>query len=72
MIKMVQEQHLVKNIKKEDIDMSVLPIKRKCQGCGKSFKFNPDVGKIGCPYCGTLFGVKTGDLTEFEKRREKE
>ena len=33
--------------------MSLQPEKRKCFICGRIYNFNPNVGKILCPYCKT-------------------
>jgi len=31
--------------------MTLLPQKKKCPICGRTYSWNPDVGKILCPYC---------------------
>ena len=40
--------------------MTLIPIIKKCDKCGKKYTFNPDVGKgLFCPKClGT--GLKVG------------
>ncbi|MCR5587621.1 MAG: hydrogenase maturation nickel metallochaperone HypA [Lachnospiraceae bacterium] len=38
--------------------MTLVPEYRRCKNCGKRFSFNPDVGNIMCPYCGSLMGKK--------------
>lgn len=50
--------------------MTMLPIKRKCQVCGKNFNFNPDVGKINCPHCGTFAGIKSDGIPKSLEKRE--
>jgi hypothetical protein len=42
--------------------MTLIPERRKCSVCGKIYSWNPDVGKICCPYCR---GIKI----EGEKKR---
>lgn len=34
--------------------MTIIPIFKKCPVCGKKYVWNPDVGKIICPYCHGL------------------
>ncbi len=31
--------------------MSLIAQKKKCLVCGRLYYWNPDVGKIACPYC---------------------
>lgn len=31
--------------------MSLVPEKRKCEKCGRKYKFAPDSGMIRCPHC---------------------
>ena len=34
--------------------MTIIPIFKKCPVCGKKYVWNPDIGKIICPYCNGL------------------
>jgi Zn finger protein HypA/HybF involved in hydrogenase expression len=34
--------------------MTFVPEKRKCNVCGHVYSWNPSIGKIGCPRCGSL------------------
>lgn len=48
--------------------MSALPMNKTCLSCGKTFSYNPSVGKFGltCPYCslsksvGSTIGITVG------------
>ncbi len=40
--------------------MSFVAEKKKCSKCGRLYSWNPDVGKIQCPYCKKKKG--TGEL----------
>ena len=45
--------------------MTIIPISKVCTKCHKKYTWNPDVGKIFCPYCHGL-GEKKNSL--FRKR----
>ena len=34
--------------------MTLKPMYRKCPKCKKTYSWNPDVGKMFCPGCGSL------------------
>lgn len=34
--------------------MTIIPIFKNCPVCGKKYVWNPDIGKIICPYCNGL------------------
>ena len=36
---------------KEMIDMTMVPIWKICPKCKKKYDWNPDVGRMTCPYC---------------------
>ncbi len=38
--------------------MSIVMELRKCPACGRTYRYNPDVGKIRCPYCFGLGKIK--------------
>jgi len=40
--------------------MSIVMELRKCSACGKTYSFNPDVGRFNCPHCHGLGKVKKG------------
>lgn len=49
--------------------MTMLPMYKKCADCAAVYSFNPGVGKMKCPVCGSLNGqmiskeeVKIGDV----------
>lgn len=31
--------------------MSLVPIYKRCHVCGRTYSWNPDVGRMNCPYC---------------------
>lgn len=31
--------------------MTMMPMYKKCHVCGKMYNWNPDVGRVYCPYC---------------------
>ena len=37
--------------------MTMIPIIKVCPLCGRKYSFNPDVGKLFCPYCGHRCGA---------------
>ena len=46
--------------------MTIIPIFKKCPICGEKYVWNPDVGKIICPYChGLGKPKKTKDKFSF-------
>ena len=55
--------------------MSALPMRKTCPSCGKTFSYNPSVGKFGltCPYCsrsksvGSTIGKAIGKLLDIGK-----
>ena len=52
--------------------MSILPMYRKCIKCKKEFSMNPSVGKIRCPYCGSLGGMPIDDVPIPRPRAPRE
>lgn len=42
--------------------MTMLPMYKKCSRCKRKYSWNPDVGKMWCPYCGPLGQVGWGDI----------
>ncbi|MBO5351771.1 MAG: hypothetical protein J6J42_12885 [Lachnospiraceae bacterium] len=52
--------------------MSIIMEIRKCPSCGKRYSWNPDVGKMKCPYCGGLKNPeKKGLFSGLGKQKEK-
>ena len=49
--------------------MTMVPMFKKCPRCKRKYSWNPDVGKMWCPYCGSLRIPGTGDLP-MEKIKE--
>jgi len=48
------------------INMTMLPMYKRCRTCGKKYSWNPDVGQFMCPYC---LGLDI--LSIFAKGKEK-
>ena len=42
--------------------MSIVPMYKKCLRCKRRYSWNPDVGRMGCPYCGSLGQPSWGDF----------
>lgn len=42
--------------------MTMVPMFKKCPRCKKRYSWNPDVGKIRCPYCGSCGQAGYGDF----------
>ncbi len=36
--------------------MSIRSEYKKCSNCGSVYSFNPDVGNLSCPVCGSMSG----------------
>jgi len=34
--------------------MSIVMELRKCPACGRTYSYNPDVGRFNCPHCGGI------------------
>jgi len=49
--------------------MTMLPMKRKCEVCGKWYSFNPSIGKINCPHCGALCGTVENKKGLIDKKK---
>ena len=43
--------------------MTMVPMIKKCPKCHKKYSWNPDVGKMNCPYCHG-FGTPMSNLVE--------
>lgn len=41
--------------------MTIMPMWKRCHKCHRMYSWNPDVGKMNCPYCGG-FGSGNGKL----------
>ena len=50
------------NIAQERIGMSMVPMYRICPNCKHKYSWNPDVGKLRCPRCGSLYVPDAGGL----------
>ena len=52
--------------------MTIVPITKKCSKCGKKYSWNPDVGKMVCPYCHGL-GKPQGSILGkvFGQKKDK-
>lgn len=44
-------------------DMTIVPMIKKCPKCHKKYSWNPDVGKMNCPYCHGL-GTPMSNLVD--------
>lgn len=42
--------------------MTMIPIYKKCSRCKMIYSWNPDVGKIMCPFCGKPGGFEDKDV----------
>ena len=42
--------------------MTMVPLYKKCPRCKRSYSWNPDVGRMWCPYCGPLGKPGWGDF----------
>ncbi len=56
--------------------MTMMPIYKICARCKRRYSWNPDVGKMWCPYCGPLGTLGGGDIPwkkkkELEKMRQR-
>lgn len=38
--------------------MTMMPMYKRCNVCGRMYSWNPDVGWMYCPYCGPFGRVK--------------
>lgn len=52
--------------------MTLLPMRKKCEVCGKQYNFNPSIGQINCPHCGALVGIKSDDFSLLEGVKQKD
>lgn len=43
--------------------MTMVPMHRKCPRCKRKYLWNPDVGKMRCPYCGSLGKAEVGEVS---------
>jgi hypothetical protein len=48
--------------KRRLVGMSMLPVFKRCLKCKRKYSWNPDVGKMWCPYCGPLSLPGLGDV----------
>ena len=56
--------------------MTIVPMFKKCPRCKRRYSWNPDVGKMRCPYCGCLSGIDGEDMLwktigDILKRKKK-
>ena len=42
--------------------MTMMPMFKICPKCKKKYSWNPDVGKMSCPRCGSLGLPGVGDI----------
>ena len=42
--------------------MTMVPMYKKCPRCKRRCSWNPDVGRMWCPYCGPLGKPGWGDF----------
>lgn len=42
--------------------MTMVPKYKTCSRCKRKYSWNPDVGKIWCPYCSPLGMSSTGEI----------
>lgn len=42
--------------------MTMVPMYKKCPRCKRRYSWNPDVGRMWCPYCGPLGQPGWGDF----------
>ena len=40
--------------------MTMISVYKKCKDCGCVYSWNPSVGKIGCPKCGSMRATNLG------------
>ena len=43
------------------INMTMVPMYKKCPRCRRRYSWNPDVGQMRCPYCESLGQPGLGD-----------
>lgn len=51
--------------------MTMSPEWRKCTKCNKKYSFNPSLGRIVCPYCGSPMSVPASAPTALERLIKK-
>lgn len=51
--------------------MTILPMRKKCPKCHKKYDWNPDVGRMFCPYCHGLGKKKKFDLKYLFSRKKE-
>lgn len=42
--------------------MTMVPMYKTCSRCKRKYFWNPDVGKMWCPYCGPLSMSGAGNI----------
>ncbi|MGN0438460.1 MAG: hypothetical protein ACI4F4_08070 [Lachnospiraceae bacterium] len=47
--------------------MTMVPMFKTCSKCKRKYAWNPDVGKMWCPYCGPISMPGLGDLPRKKK-----
>lgn len=51
--------------------MTMMPIYKKCPRCKKIYSWNPDVGKLWCPYCSLSGSRIIGELLNRGTKKKK-
>lgn len=55
--------------------MTIVPMRKRCPVCHKSYSWNPDVGQFRCPHCGGIGEAKkeilSGVIEKLKKGQEK-
>lgn len=47
--------------------MTIVPMYKICPRCKRRYQWNPDIGKMWCPFCGPRTTLGMGDIPWIRK-----
>ena len=55
------------DITMEMMYMTIVPMYKICPRCKRRYEWNPDIGRMWCPYCGPGSTLGAGDIPWVRK-----